>query len=238
MTNIAPKYLLLFLVSALAGLVSCTHDPELTVTPVPDDTTSIITSSCDPDTVYFVQQVLPLMQSGCAKSGCHDAGTHEEGVILDSYSSIVATGGLNISEPTKSKIYKMMVRTDDERMPPPPAPAFTAEQRSLISTWIGQGARNNSCVESGCDTTNVAYSTNIKPLIANNCLGCHSGSNPGGGIGLSTFQDVRAIADNGKLFGTINHLPGFSPMPRNGNKLSDCQIRMVTLWINQGAPNN
>jgi uncharacterized membrane protein len=217
---------------------ACRHDPELITVVDPIDTSDNTPSGCDPDTIYFTQQVLPLLQSGCAQSGCHDAATHEEDVILDSYSHIMNTGGINISDPAKSKIYRQMVKTGEERMPPPPAPALTSEQLALIQKWIGQGAKNNSCIESGCDTTNIAYSTHIKTLIQNNCLGCHNGSNPGGGIGLSTYSEVKAIADNGKLYGTITHLQGYSAMPKNGNKLTDCQIKMVQIWLNQGSPNN
>jgi len=220
---------------------SCKHDPDPLGIIEPIDTTGNNTggTQCSPDTIYFVQQVLPMFQSGCAMSGCHDAITHEEGIILDSYSNIIATGGINISNPTNSKIYKKMVETDvEDRMPPPPAAPMTSDQLALISKWIGQGARNNSCLQSGCDTINVKYSTHIKPLIQNSCQGCHSGTAPGGGIDLATYAGVKAIADNGKFLGAISHLGGYNPMPKNGNKLSDCQIHMVNIWINQGAPEN
>jgi hypothetical protein len=46
------------------------------------------------------------------------------------------------------------------------------------------------------------------------------------------------MADNGKLFGSISHVSGYSAMPKNGNQLTDCQISMVKIWIYQGAPEN
>ena len=235
--------LTLVLTVVWTGLLSaCKHDPEIIKgagNPSQDTTsnTTLPSSQCSPDTVYFQQQVLPLLSSGCTMSGCHDAITHKEGVKLVTYTDIVATGGINIATPTSSRIYRAMVK-NEERMPPSPAAAFTSDQLNIISKWIGQGARDNSCLESGCDTTNVAYSTHIKPLISNNCLGCHNGSNAGGGISLSLYSDVKAIADNGKFMGTISHLTGYSAMPKNGNKLTDCQINMVKIWINAGAPNN
>lgn len=228
---------MLFLQSII--LLSCKHDPEITdIINPPSDTTNNTNTGCSADTVYFAQQILPLFQSGCAMSGCHDAASHEEDIVLDSYSAIVMTGGINIANPTSSKIYRQMVKTDEERMPPPPAPAFTSAQLALIAKWIGQGAKNNSCIESGCDTTNVAYSTHIKPLIQNNCQGCHSGTNAGGGIQLVTYADAKAIADNGQFKGVIEHLSGYSPMPQNGAKLTDCQISMVNIWLNNGALDN
>jgi hypothetical protein len=228
------------IILSLILLMACKHDPEVLSTVDPIDTTGIIdnTSHCSPDTIYFEQQVLPLLRSGCAKSGCHDVASHKEGIVLDSYSSILGTGGINLSNPTNSKIYRAMVNSGEDRMPPSPAPAFNSDQLLIVSKWIGQGANDNSCLESGCDTVNIAYSTHIKPLIQNNCIGCHSGSNPGGGIGLSVYNDVKTIADNGKFMGSIDHLSGYSPKPKNGNKLTDCQINMVKIWINNGAPDN
>ncbi len=230
------------LISSLFYFNSCKHEPELSGIVIPVDTTEknnegTTGSSCNKDTVYFVQAVLPLFQSSCALSGCHDAITHKEGLRLDSYAGIVS-GGINVSNPTNSKIYKVMVSSGEELMPPPPAAAMTSAQLSTISKWIGQGAKNNSCIESGCDTTNVKFSTHIKPLIQNNCQGCHSGAAPGGGINLVTYAGVKAIADNGKFFGSISHLTGYKAMPQNGNKLTDCQITTVKIWINQGSPEN
>jgi hypothetical protein len=40
------------------------------------------------------------------------------------------------------------------------------------------------------------------------------------------------------LYGTISHSAGFLPMPQNGNKLSDCNITKIRLWVADGAPNN
>ena len=236
-------YNLLLLAFSMFALVlisySCKHDPAPISIIDPIDTTGNTGGTqCSKDTVYFVQQVLPIFQSSCAMSGCHDAATHKEGVILDSYANIVTTGGIKVNSPTDSKIYKAMVEDGEDRMPPSPAVPMTSAQLSLISKWIAQGALNNSCIESGCDTSNVKYSTHIKPLIQNSCQGCHSGSAPGGGIDLATYTGVKTVADNGKLIGSISHLTGYSPMPKNGNKLTDCQITMVNIWINQGAPEN
>lgn len=230
------------LIFSLFYFNSCKHEPELSGIVIPVDTTGknneeTTGSGCNKDTVYFVQAVLPLFQSSCALSGCHDAITHKEGLRLDSYAGIVS-GGINVSNPTNSKIYKVMVSSGEELMPPPPAATMTSAQLSTISKWIGQGAKNNSCIESGCDTTNVKFSTHIKPLIQNNCQGCHSGAAPGGGINLATYAGVKAIADNGKFFGSISHLTGYKAMPQNGNKLTDCQITTVKIWINQGSPEN
>ena len=201
-------------------------------------------STCDPDTVYFQNQVLPLLQSNCAVSGCHDATTRREGVQLTDYNSVVKTGGVVAGNPNRSKLYTVLSGGggDDDKsaleglMPPPPRAAFTTDQKNVVKNWILQGAKNNVC--NACDTTNVTFKGSVFPIVQTYCLGCHSGNTPGGGIYLRNYNDLVAVAKNGKLMGSIRHDPGYSPMPKNGNKLSDCQIAIFNIWIKNGTPNN
>ena len=91
----------------------------------------------------------------------------------------------------------------------------------------------------GCDTTNVTYSTTIKGLLNTyTCLTCHIGSNPSGGFRLETHADVKAKVTDGTLWGAINHQPGFSSMPQGYIKMTDCELKKVKAWIDAGAPNN
>ena len=49
----------------------------------------ISVSSCDPDTVYFQNTILPLVVSSCVTVGCHDQASHKDGVILTDYAYII-----------------------------------------------------------------------------------------------------------------------------------------------------
>src|SRR5687767_9895156 len=90
-----------------------------------------------------------------------------------------------------------------------------------------------------CETAGVTYASTVLPLLQNNgCMGCHSGGAPSGNISLEGYNNVRTVALNGKLFGVINHSPGFSPMPKGGNKMSACNINKIKAWIDAGATNN
>lgn len=91
---------------------------------------------------------------------------------------------------------------------------------------------------SGCDTTNVTYSGTVAPLLTTHCVGCHNPASPSAGIDVSTYSTLLVTVNNGKLWGTINHDPGFSPMPKNGSKLSACNLKKIRKWIDNGAPNN
>lgn len=91
----------------------------------------------------------------------------------------------------------------------------------------------------GCDTTStVTYSAKVVPILQQQCYGCHSIASPAGNIAMSTYATDKVIALNGKLYGSISHSSGYSPMPKSGNKLSNCQIAIIKKWIDAGSPNN
>jgi len=242
--------LLLVLTSLiLANFTACTREPVYIGTLDPDvtDTTQTgggggtgVDNPCDPNIVYFEQQVLPIFRSNCVMSGCHDAASHQKDIILDSYTNVRNTGEIKINDPADSKIYKMITETDpDKRMPPPPRTPLHAEQKALILQWIQQGANDLHC-DAECDTTDVRFSTVILPLITTRCQGCHSGSAPSAGFRLSSYAEVKAKVTDGRLLGAINHLPGFTPMPypAGSPKMPQCQLDQVRIWVHAGALNN
>ena len=89
-----------------------------------------------------------------------------------------------------------------------------------------------------CDTTTVSYVADIKPVIEQQCTGCHSGANAAGSINLSVFAQLQRTATTGLLFQVVNHTKGYPPMPANQPKLSDCLINKIQRWGLDGAPNN
>jgi hypothetical protein len=90
-----------------------------------------------------------------------------------------------------------------------------------------------------CDTTNVTYSGSVVPILANNCLSCHSNAaaaSAGGNIPLENYTDVSTRA--AAISGAINHSGGHSPMPKNGAKLKACLISTFDIWVRKGKLNN
>ncbi|MFM7645656.1 MAG: c-type cytochrome domain-containing protein [Sphingomonadales bacterium] len=226
------NYLVLFFGIA-AVLFACTHEAT---SPNGGSTPPSFSATCSADSVYFVSEILPIITSNCAMSGCHSASSRADGVQLTNYSTIMKY--VQASSATRSKLYKVIIDpSPGDRMPPPPRSPLTATQIAKIQKWINQGAKNNSC-GSACDVNTFTYAGTIKPLLDNKCVGCHSSVSPGGNINLSTHTLVRTVALNGKLYGSIAHQTGFSPMPKNSAKLSDCEITQVQRWIAAGALNN
>ncbi|MCB0733399.1 MAG: hypothetical protein KDC76_02395 [Bacteroidetes bacterium] len=248
MKNVLTIYGLLFLMLGLMAGSSCQHDPlHPGTTPGGGntdttgnggtDTTVFNDHHCDPDTVYFQNDIWPIIQSNCAYAGCHGDGSAEEGVDLTSYSKIIQTGKVRAFRPDNSELYEVITETDpDKVMPPPPKAGLTPEQKSLIATWINQGAKNNYCTD--CDTTNVTFSGVISTIITNTCVGCHNAQSTQGGIRLDSYNAVKGEALSGALMGVVEHQSGFVGMPYNQTKLSPCTIDKLRKWVNDGAPNN
>lgn len=225
-------YILAVLIIALTVINACKHEIPEGITggtppPVPGGTGQ----------VCFESQILPIFQSNCAKSGCHDAASHQDGYVFDSYANIVKKD-VRPGRADNSKVYKVLFETGNDKMPPPPNPDLTSEQKALIGKWINEGAKNTVSCGSVCDSNQFKYSTNVSVIIGTYCVGCHSGSAPSGAINLSNYNGVRNVAISGRLVGAVSHAPGYSAMPKNASKLSACQIAQITKWVNAGAPNN
>ncbi len=195
----------------------------------------IPSGTCNTDTVYFVNEILPVINSNCATIGCHDAITKADGKEFTSYSRIMEE--VKPFRATDSDLYEVITKTNSNRMPQPPFPPLTAIQIDKIKKWINQGALNNQCT-SDCDPAVFTYSGAVSGTINKYCKGCHNPLSLNAGIDLSTYTTVKANALNGYIPGVITHSTGFKPMPQGGSKLSDCQITQIQKWIAAGAPNN
>lgn len=229
----------------LGGLVlvaGCIHDP-LGPNPAPDpnEPPVEVAPPCDPEVVYFEQDVLPLLQSACAYSGCHDAATAEEGIVLDSYFHLMNSEESNLvvpGQPQNSELYEVLVEDNPNKLMPPPNEGgpLSQAQIDLIWTWLEQGALNTSCVD--CDSTLASFSGVIVPTLSASCTSCHSGASPDGQLDLTTHAGVVNAVDTRNLMGCIQHSPYAEAMPPSGNPLTDCQIQQFQNWINAGMPND
>lgn len=95
-------------------------------------------------------------------------------------------------------------------------------------------------VNNTCDTTQVTFSLGVKTILQNNCYSCHSNTTSefGNNIRLEDYADVKTVADNGRLLGSISHSGGYAAMPMGSAKLEDCKITIVRKWIEAGAHND
>ena len=97
------------------------------------------------------------------------------------------------------------------------------------------GTNSGPCTDS---TGTISYSVKIVPILQQYCYSCHTGNFPSGNALMGTYTADKAMAQSGKLYGTINHSAGFSPMPKGISKMNTCQIATIKKWVDSGMLNN
>lgn len=84
------------------------------------------------------------------------------------------------------------------------------------------------------DTIQVTYDDLIY-IFDGTCLSCHnSGYTEWQGIQFDTYDDVVSSIETGKVIPAIRHES--VQMPKDQDKLSDCEIQLIEIWINRGMP--
>lgn len=232
---------------------SCSHDNPLPRSPeeagYPEDSGSGEVSnpadgssgnygglSCDSDSVYFENQILPIFIASCAVTGCHDAGTHADDITLLNYNDIMR--GIKPGDPRESKYFKVLTLTDtDDLMPIDPQTGegfrLPEDQLALIEEWIIQNAPNNVCND--CDSTVFNFSGPVQAILGTSCassIGCHaSGSNYGQ---FTSYAEMKPYIDNGSMMDRVvvkQDMPVAAPLPA-------CDVIILRKWLEAGGPNN
>lgn len=75
---------------------------------------------------------------------------------------------------------------------------------------------------SACDT--ITYNKHIKPIIDGECVSCHGSSAGSGGVGLTSYGQVKAKAEEGRIKARVIDGPSF--MPPQG-KLPQAKIDLI-----------
>jgi hypothetical protein len=93
-----------------------------------------------------------------------------------------------------------------------------------------------------CDTSpqTVTYAGVISPIFDRHCRECHATSQAyiqGGGNDFGNYQAIHRYPAN-SLLGSVQHAPGYDPMPKGRAKISECDILRIKAWIDAGEPNN
>ncbi|MEI8134764.1 MAG: hypothetical protein WCH46_06755 [bacterium] len=190
---------------------------------------------CSPDSVYFANDILPLIENHCdlPDHGCHDAKA-SKAQPLTNYAQLLNDENVVPNSPLTSKVLTTRTRKGEDKMPQPPGIVPTPHEDSLIRKWILQGAKDNYC-DGDCSNSNVTFEGSVLPIIKYNCTGCHSGSNPAGKISLTNYDEIAAQAANKKLLATITYSKGYIAMPPY-SKLSICDANTLKIWVRNGYP--
>lgn len=233
------KNIIYFFFAISLTLVSCKHEPDkvqiITPEPLPP---------CDsnPNKVYFVNDVMPYLNSTCAVPGCHDNKGPAAFIDLSSYEAIMNSKvkGKNIVQPgdaLNSKLCRVFFLLDLVPMPPPFNYGIPPQGRDNIIKWVQDSARNTAC-DGRCDTINYTFRRNIAPLINKYCTGCHYGSYNSGNVLLTNYREIKAMVDSNKLIQSMTATEGVKKMPTGVVTMQPCEIIQVRKWIENGALNN
>src|SRR5690606_21761184 len=100
--------IVLIIVCLLVFVLACTHQPDM---PVPQNNNTGKQQNekpCNPDSVYFKNDILPLLISKCAQKTCHDAQTKADGVWLDSWQNVMNSDVVDKGRADKSDMYEVL----------------------------------------------------------------------------------------------------------------------------------
>lgn len=79
--------------------------------------------------------------------------------------------------------------------------------------------------------TAVSFATDIKPIVDNNCIGCHSGGVGGQFPNLTTYTSIKNNSQSFLQEITSKRMP-------QGGSLTTQEIELVKSWVDSGALNN
>lgn len=85
-------------------------------------------------------------------------------------------------------------------------------------------------------TGTVTYVVNVKPIITNNCLSCHTAPPVNGApMQLTTYEDVKNAVLNRGLINRISRQNGENGlMPLGGPRMPQHNIDVLNQWVTDG----
>jgi hypothetical protein len=105
----------------------------------------------------------------------------------------------------------------------------------ITATTIVASCKKEPITTATCTTT-ISYTTDIVPILSQNCTGCHNSSNAQGGYNLTTHANVSSGANT--ILKAMRHTNGTAKMPQGSAQLSSTVVDKFDCWIQQGKPNN
>lgn len=105
----------------------------------------------------------------------------------------------------------------------------------IIACVIGYSCETQTYEEISGEVANPTYTANIKPIIENNCLSCHSVAGAEFPT-METYAQVRNAAENGNMICRIDNQSCGSVMPQSG-RMPQTRINTIKKWATNGYQN-
>ncbi len=123
-------------------------------------------------------------------------------------------------------------------------PAATATQAPTATEKPAPTATSTRASAAG-QTTTVSFAKDVLPILQQSCIKCHGGEKTEADLSLKDYAGVMAGSENGPVVIPGNaaesdfvRLVAEGKMPKRANRLPEAQVKILTDWVNAGAPNN
>ena len=97
-------------------------------------------------------------------------------------------------------------------------------------SWQGCG-KDDKTIPCNIPNADLSYTKNIKRIVDQQCISCHSGSGPGPDS-YTTYEGIKPLLDNKKVYDRVVIK---KDMPQNGG-MSQAQRDSINCWIAAGYP--
>ena len=89
-----------------------------------------------------------------------------------------------------------------------------------------------------CTGVTSTYTNNIKAILDSKCAtsGCHNSASQKDGKDLSSYSGALSASNGDDFLGSIQKKNGYKAMPENGSKLDEASIKLISCWVQNGAP--
>lgn len=210
--------------------------------------------ACDENSISF-NEARDVVVAKCA--GCHaNPPVNGATVPLAEYNDFRVDSFRHPSEPLYLTAEHFMARPIDNSeglpMPPQSASQLTDEERQLANDWIAQGAPD--CLDLADPVTfttqteatcgDVSYDDDIKPIVDNYCIGCHSNAQTeipalesyeqGTELGVHAYYEPLVLWE-ASLYRILDHsMPTYSTP--EFPVLSPTETQLFQTWVETGYP--
>jgi mono/diheme cytochrome c family protein len=215
------------------------------------------TPSEEDNTQFFTQKVRPVLVQSCYS--CHTTEA-SGGLRLDSHAAVLKGGNSGPAivpgNPDKSTLIAAIKQTGELKMPPKGDKLSDGDIANMVE-WVRRGGVWDSAeavtpvlvsltpAQAKGTAGDDFFETNVRPIFANNCSGCHI-DKASGGLSLKSRVDLLKGGDTGpaivlgdpekSLLLTAVHQTGDLKMPPKGAKLTTAEIETLSQWVRMGAP--
>jgi hypothetical protein len=109
----------------------------------------------------------------------------------------------------------------------------------LTTLFLLSCANNNELDLYGvvpCDIKDVTWNSKISEIMQANCVMCHNEEIHYNGVRHDNYASEMIVVNDGRLRGVVNHLDGYVKMPKDRGKLPACELQLINIWLDNGAP--